>query len=225
MPERSSSASRDYQIEELRIARDPKHPAHLLPPVEPAERRLLDLGCGAGQALIVLDLAPERVAVGLDVDREALRLGRVLQPDLLLVCGRGEALPFRKGCFDLVASRVALPYMDLSRSLREVGRILAPGGRIWCSLHPLRLTLGELRASLIRRQWRGALYRLFVLCNGVVLHFSGRQFSLAWLGGRRETFQTRRGMRRALRRSGFDRASIALQSGRFLIAVARTPRA
>ena len=207
--------ARAYQLEELRIARDPTDPRHLLPPIGPAHRRVLDLGCGAAQAFIARDPGPDRLAVGLDLDGDALKLARELAPRLLLVRGSGEALPFRDGSFDFVASRVALPYMDLRVALPEVGRVLSPAGELWCTLHPLRLTLNELGGNLRRFQLRAAIYRLLVFSNGVLLHLTGRPF----LGS--ETFQTRRGIRLALARAGFRKDRVRVDQGRFMIATAR----
>jgi SAM-dependent methyltransferase len=153
--------------------------------------------------------------VGLDLDGDALKLARELGPRLLLVRGSGEALPFRDASFDLVASRVALPYMDFRLALPEIDRVLLPGGQLWCTLHPLRMTLVELGGNLRRFQIKGALFRLLVLINGLLLHAFGR----APMG--RESAQTVRGFRRALVRAGFSAETIRVDQGRFMIATAR----
>jgi len=215
-----SQESLDYQLSELEIARDPTHPAHLLPPIGLEVRKVLDVGCGAGQSLIVTD-PRDRLLVGIDLDLAALRLGKSLSPQLHLVCGSGEALPFRADSFDLVASRVSLPYMNLSAAVREMSRVLLPAGALWCSLHPFRLTLGELRANISSAQFRAAAYRLCVLLNGVLLMISGRQLPARWLRGRNESFQSRRALRRALVRADFSPESIAFVRRRFFVVSAR----
>ena len=223
MDQSNEAKSRAYQLAELEIARNPNHPAHLLPPVSVTDRSILDLGCGAAQTLIAADFGRDRLVVGIDVDLDALKLGKSLKPDLLLVCGRGEALPFRDEAFALVTSRVAFPYMQLSSAVREVSRVLLPGGGLWCSLHPLRLTLGELVDHVARREWRGAVYRIAVLCSGTLLHFTGKQLPARWLRGRNESFQSRRGIRRMLLEFGFARDTISVERDRFFIAQARKP--
>ena len=60
-----------------------------------------------------------------------------------------EALPFPAGQFDLVISQYGLEYSDLSRSVPELLRVLAPAGRIALLLHhadsrPVRLAAVEL---------------------------------------------------------------------------------
>lgn len=224
MPGRAPMDAKLYQAEELRIARDPSHPSYLQPELRPAHRRILDLGCGAGQSLMALPMEG-RTGVGIDFDRSALRLGRSLRPDLLLVCGSGEALPFRPGSFDLVFARVSLPYMDLDAALGEVARTLKAESDLWCSLHPFRLTLGELRRHLAERQWRGALFRCAVMANGLVLFLVGRQVPPRWVAGVRETFQTRRGMKLLLLRLGYQSVRVGFTTAGFLVAEARWPRA
>jgi len=93
--------------------------------------RALDLGCGTG---IVLDRLADRYggAVGLDVSEEMLagyrpREGRTVH----LARGDMARLPFANGSFDLVLCRSALHHMDDEVAvLREIGRVLAPDGRL-----------------------------------------------------------------------------------------------
>lgn len=87
--------------------------------------RVLDLGCGAGEALAV---AAERGAdpVGLDRDPAAGRNapGPVLRGDL-------KHLPVRDGTVDVALSECTLCLSpDLDRTLAEVRRVLAEDGRL-----------------------------------------------------------------------------------------------
>jgi SAM-dependent methyltransferase len=171
-----------YHLSELEIARDPSAPGHLLPPIPPGCRAVLDIGCGAGQTLIASALGDDVLACGVDPVREALALGRSLDARLLLGAALGEDLPFKGETFDLVYSRVALPYMHVPRALREIGRVLRPGGTVWLSLHPpafaLRTTLHALRV----RKLKGALFPLYTLFNALLLPLLDRQ--LRWPFGR-----------------------------------------
>lgn len=65
--------SEQYHRGELKVALDPSHPAHILPPGLPRSHAVLDIGCGAGQTLIAA--YPDRISYGVDVDVEALKLG------------------------------------------------------------------------------------------------------------------------------------------------------
>lgn len=87
--------------------------------------RVLDLGCGRGG---VLELLWQEVAlaVGVDADLASLREHRAGLP---LVGGLAESLPFRAEAFTVVIGLWVLEHLARpERVLREVGRVLAPGG-------------------------------------------------------------------------------------------------
>ncbi|MGM0554401.1 MAG: malonyl-ACP O-methyltransferase BioC [Pseudomonadota bacterium] len=117
--------------------------------MEPA--RVIDLGCGIGEALEALagryrrarlaglDFAPEMAA-------RARRRGRWLRRPRV-VCGDIEALPLAEASFDLAVSSAALQWCtSLDRAFAEVRRILAPGG-LWMFATFGPDTLRELRAA------------------------------------------------------------------------------
>lgn len=84
-----------------------------------ADTRLLDVGCGAGDAVA---LARERGADAWGLDRDpggdrALR-------------GDATALPVDSGTVDVVLAECVLCLTDLPRALEEVGRVLGAGGRL-----------------------------------------------------------------------------------------------
>jgi ubiquinone/menaquinone biosynthesis C-methylase UbiE len=207
-----------YHLRELAVARDPASPAHLLPVIGAADRAILDIGCGAGQTLIAAELGHDRTAVGLDVDPDALALGRTLTDALEFVAGRAEALPFAGGRFDLVIARVALPYADIPRAAMEMARVLRQGGRCWLVLHPPSFAWSALASAARHGRVRAFLYQLYVLTNGISLELFGRQFAYPLRRTRFESVQTSRGMRRALERAGFE--GIAIERGRFFVVTA-----
>jgi SAM-dependent methyltransferase len=208
----------EYHAEELRIALSADHPAKILPPVAPSHRRVLDVGCGAGQTLIAAVLGDGRECVGVDVDPSALALGRTYSTELRLACASGEALPFRSASFDLVICRVAMPYMHVATAIAEMGRVLRTGGEIWLVLHPVQMAVAWLWRSLRQGRLRAAAFRCFVIANGFVLHVTGRQLAAPVGRNRWETFQTRRSISRALRRAGFT--EVRTERGRHFVASA-----
>ena len=212
------SATEAYHLEELRIARDATHPKHNLPTLLERPRRILDVGCGAGQTLIGSGAAT-RCACGIDPDAQALKLGRRLDDRLQLALARGEQLPYRDGAFDLVISRVALPYMRIDRALAEMARVLVPGGDAWITLHPIAMTWREVRADLRAAAAKNLVHRAYVLANGALLHFTGREFAMPWRRDAYESFQTERTMRRALERAGFR--DVAFERKNAFVATAR----
>jgi ubiquinone/menaquinone biosynthesis C-methylase UbiE len=96
---------------------------------EGARGRTLDLGCGTGRNLPLLP--PGARAVGVDPCAQSLARARRRSPAALLVQARAEALPFRDGAFDTVASGLVLcSVTDPALAASEMLRVLAPGGSV-----------------------------------------------------------------------------------------------
>jgi SAM-dependent methyltransferase len=97
--------------------------------------RVLDLGAGTGFSSCAFARAGYEV-VALEPDRSdvvglgAMRSGAERAGVRLRMCaGIAESVPFREGCFDLVYCRAVLHHVrDLSRTCRDVHRVLRPGG-------------------------------------------------------------------------------------------------
>lgn len=101
----------------------------------PGPIRLLDAGCGTGANLadVLAARGAGAVGVGLDLSFEALRFSR-RRGLARLVLGSVEALPFRDGSFDAVATRdmlVCVP--DDARALGEMARVARPGSPLLLS--------------------------------------------------------------------------------------------
>lgn len=94
-------------------------------------QRVLDLGCGPGDGAVRLT-QQHAVAIGLDYSQgmlDAARKERSLNGRLT----RGDAgrLPFRDGAFDkIVCTNSFHHYPDHLGSLREMRRVLRPGGML-----------------------------------------------------------------------------------------------
>ena len=203
--------TKDYILEELNIALNPNDPRHNLPPCLPSTARVLDVGCGAGQSLIAA--YPDRTSFGVDIDFESLQFGKTLSDRTCLVNSVAEALPFKDNHFDLVFSRVCLPYTNIPASLREMRRVLKANGRVWLSLHPFSISWEQAKRSSAK----GKVYFAYILLNSLIFHLFQREVS--FLGKRYETFQTERGIRRALLQSGFD--DVQIERLRFFSVTAR----
>lgn len=94
-----------------------------------ASGRVLDVGCGTGRNLALLPRGV--VAVGLDPSWDAVQRARGRAPQVPLVLGRAEALPFRDAAFDTVLSGLVFCTVpDAQRGLDEVRRVLAPHGQL-----------------------------------------------------------------------------------------------
>jgi len=185
--------TKNYHLIELEIALNPSDPRHTLPTCISAQDCVLDIGCGAGQTLIAT-FAGNR-SYGVDKNLNALLLGKSLTKDVRFVCARAEALPFASGAFTKVISRVTLPYTNIPIVLREMKRVLVPGGHLWLTLHSYSLTKALQRSE--RWSWP---QRAYVLANSLLLHFF--QTSISYQG-KYESFQTNYGIVKALRKAEF----------------------
>lgn len=174
--------------------------------------RVLDLGCGAGRCPVRANVSDNNDVVGVDIDEPRLAIARQSFPNRTFQYARGEALPFPDASFDRVVSAVALPYMDIPKTLAEVQRVLVPAGTVFFSVHAFRFTLSEFRKAVPRPV--AMLYRLFVMLNGLWFHVTGRVLTVA---GRAESFQTKRGLHRALARAGFVDLVFTRPDGRFIV--------
>lgn len=92
--------------------------------------RLLDVGGGAGAATEQF-ASGCGVIVVLEPDARKVTLGRTRRPSIRFEQGRGAVIPFGDGSFDWVVAVVAFHHMeDQRRVLREMYRVLRPGGRV-----------------------------------------------------------------------------------------------
>lgn len=98
----------------------------------------IDLGGGPGMLGIRIAQASELRVVVVDPQAECIDLAREnitehgLSHRVMAQAGRAEALPFRDGAADLVVSRGSIYFwQDQGRGLREVFRVLRPGGWAW----------------------------------------------------------------------------------------------
>jgi SAM-dependent methyltransferase len=95
----------------------------------PPHSRVVDLGCGSGTFTNLLRRAGY-ACVGLDISGKLIEVGRRKHPELELLQGDIEHLPFAAGSFDgVLLSGVVHHFPDPSRCAAEVSRILRPQGR------------------------------------------------------------------------------------------------
>ncbi len=90
--------------------------------------RILEDGCGVGEYLAHLQPLAQQ-AVGLDFEFEHAQAARSKASEV--ICSACEQLPFEDNYFDVVLSHEVLEHVDDDRqAIREVLRVLKPGGRL-----------------------------------------------------------------------------------------------
>jgi SAM-dependent methyltransferase len=130
---------------------------------EDPERPGLDLGCGTGANFGLL--APFGRFVGSEVEGTLWADGRP-RPERPVLLARGESLPFPDECFGLCTFFDVLEHVDAEDAfLREIRRVLRPGGRIFLSVPAYMFLWSDHDVSLhhhrryIRRTLRDSLTR------------------------------------------------------------------
>lgn len=125
----------------------------------PSER-VLDVACGTG--IVARNVAPlvgsQGTVVGLDINPDMLAVARTLPEPAgaSIEWQQGDALSLPGGEFDLVLCQQGLQFLpDRAAAVREMRRVLVPGGRVvlsvWQGLqrHPLYEALIEAEARFL----------------------------------------------------------------------------
>lgn len=120
--------------------------------------RVVDLGAGTGALTrLLIDKAEEVVAIEPD-DRMRSVLTKEV-PGVRAVMGRGESMPIPDSCADAVLASSSWHWMDPIPTLREVARVLVPGGilgALWSGPDPEGPFMVQARALLAEQSHDGA---------------------------------------------------------------------
>jgi ubiquinone/menaquinone biosynthesis C-methylase UbiE len=179
-----------------------------IPAINMDGHAVLDVGCGNGYALMYPQYAKAKERVGIDVDAAALAEGTAKYPELKLVYGGAEKLPFTNESYDTVVSRVALPYTDIRTAMSEIHRVMKPGGHLFLTMHDWRHHAGFFGSALTNRAVKYVIDHVYIAVASAVFIVTGKVPKRPW-NGTRETFQTEGSMRRELAISGFSDAAFS----------------
>ena len=117
--------------------------------------RVLDVACGTGLVSIAaaMSVRPEGHVIGVDIsermiDRARIRAKDRNVPNVLFKRMGAENLDLPDAAFDVVLCSLGLMYVpDPARALREMARVLRPGGRIAMAVSGERERCGSLGAE------------------------------------------------------------------------------
>lgn len=121
-----------------------------------AGERVLDVACGTGILVreVLSRTGADEFVTGLDPSAGMLEVAKELAPGVEWRQGVAESLPFPDASYDVVVSQFGLMFFnDRSEALRQVLRVLKPGGRtafaVWDSLENIPAYADE--AALLER--------------------------------------------------------------------------
>ncbi len=156
-------------------------------------KRVLDLGCGAGQELLPFLEKTEAVCVGVDSAEELGKVTKAMFADekkIVFVRSEGEKLPFEDASFDVVLCRVSLPYMNNRQAVAEISRVLKSDGVLLLKTHAPMFYFGMIFERLKTLSAKQIAYPLICLAASFWHLLTGKQLQKGFWQGK-EIFQTR----------------------------------
>lgn len=168
--------------------------AHLLPDFDLLDfapgTRVLDVGCGRGRNLLPL-LAAGVKAEGVDCDPACV--ADCQRYELPAVQGDAQRLPFADETFDGCLLDQVLQYTDPAATLREVVRVLKPGGQVLLNTQ----ALGYAVHVFLSRRGRGRLFAVRMMLNSLLYRLLRKRAgdTLAFASGQVRQLATEAGLR------------------------------
>ncbi len=159
----------------LSFGQDPLWRRALVRALDPQpDQRILDVATGTGMVAEALARRSSCRVVAIDQSEAMLGAARArlarrsqLASQITFVRGEAEQLPFADGVFDALSFTYLLRYVDDRRAtMRELARVLKPGGRI------AMVEFGVPQSAVLRPLWR--------VHTRVGLPLIGRLVSPAW---------------------------------------------
>jgi demethylmenaquinone methyltransferase/2-methoxy-6-polyprenyl-1,4-benzoquinol methylase len=156
----------------------------------------LDVCCGTGDFLVPLRraLGHSATVVGLDYCHPMLRLAARKGTQAGLAAADACAIPFATGSFDAVTVGWGLRNLaDMDTGLREIARVLKPGGRIVC------LDMSVPKQPIVRSASRFVCGQMLPLVGGLL----GKREAYKYLAVSTEAFSSREELAAAFEKAGF----------------------
>lgn len=137
-------------------------------------KRILDLGCGIGEFGALF--SGNNDVFGVDFSEYALKQGRARGMNCL-ISNLDDNLPFKNEQFDFVIATDILEHLfDPFLFLREVSRVLKPGGGFFCSTPNAGIIANRLY-FLLTGEFRDFTYRGYLFNKGLPFNEHLRIFS------------------------------------------------
>jgi ubiquinone/menaquinone biosynthesis C-methylase UbiE len=171
-------------------------------------KRVLDIGCGAGQEMLPF-IEHNAFGVGIDVTPFVGQIGRQkygekgLQNKVGFINASGNKLPFADESFDVLICRGALMFMNVKTALSEMSRVLAENGRFFLMVQSPNYYWWKMGEGLKRKHIKTAIHASRVLLNGTLFSLTEKQsYNRLTAGG--ETFVSRKTLERDLKQINLE---------------------
>lgn len=195
-------------------------PSKTVPHFELRGKSILDIGCGTGKDFLHPVYTQAKLLAGIDFNPDLIRYGQVHYPRLKLAVAPFEAIPFGQD-FDIVVSKVALPYSNIPAALREIHRVLKPEGLLHITMHDWRMQFSWLWKAIKGGSLKRAVDHGYIVAASLIYALTGRCIPRPW-NGTRETFQPAWRLRRSLEQAGFREILIGRTPLGIMIQAVRT---
>jgi ubiquinone/menaquinone biosynthesis C-methylase UbiE len=159
-------------------------------------RKLLDVGCRDGRDLMMPEF-DKAIVYGVDISSALVEAGRIKYPGLRLSIGAAEQLPYPARFFEVLMSRVTLPYTDIPKAIDEMARVMAPGAHLFLTLHDFRYFRWQLLAAIKTGSIKRIIDHVYIAIASVVFNAFGKVIGRPWKPTR-ETCQMAFRMRKLL---------------------------
>lgn len=156
-----------------------------------ADSQVVDLGCFGGYGLY--DFMNRRLKAGLpvpsmlgvDQNPQSIDFSRQMagiwaQENKVLFCmADASAMPVQPESADLIIARLLLPYVRVRETLREIRRVLKPGGVALFQLHSFGYYLNQMRLNV--KSPSSLFYYARPVFSGITAACTGVQLKNKWL--------------------------------------------
>src|SRR5262245_17895582 len=180
--ERFDHWSRTYEASWMqRVFFDPTHRAALALATEIVRQptSVLDVGCGTGRLLRQAGTYwPEAHLIGVDPANGMIEMAKRLTPNATFFSGTAETLPLERASVELALSTISFHHWhDQAAGLREIARVLRPGG----ALLLVDFSFPDWLVGLLRQKRVHSPVRVQALFHQAGLQVQ-RQQKIAWRG-------------------------------------------
>jgi SAM-dependent methyltransferase len=134
-------------------------------------KQLLDVGCGLGGKSVAYAEAGARVVAADLLEKNVEQSGayaRMKGAHAAFLVGDAAALPLRDGAFDTVVANDAMEHFaEPEHALREMARVVKPGGAVWIFFTPHYSPLGSHLYDYVYTPWCHLLFTRAQLQAGI----------------------------------------------------------